>query len=167
LLELSQCRVVQSRVKLRLTGQDQRQQLLGRRFHVCQEPQFLEQLDAQTLGFVNDKGGNRTGRTLLAEQRFELVEEEGLGFRRLRLETKSHRQQPDEVLRRQGRVAQVNRLDVPAWFRLERRTYERGFPRPGFANEHRNGFGRREPVLQVAERLAVTRRQKEEPGIRR
>ena len=51
-------RIVQPLRQLRLTRQDQRQQLLVVGFDVRQQPNFLEQLAAQALRFVDDQRGD-------------------------------------------------------------------------------------------------------------
>ena len=56
LLELTERRIVEPRRQLWLTGQHERQELLGRGLDVREQPRLFQQLGAETLRFVDDEG---------------------------------------------------------------------------------------------------------------
>ena len=68
---------------------------------------------------------------------------------------------------RECRVAQVDAAHFPARLGFERRAQKRRLAGAGLANQHGDRLGRCQPVLEVAQRLAVARREEEEPRVRR
>src|SRR5438046_7453808 len=98
---------------------------------------------------------------------FERVEEYGLGLRRACTKPEPSREGLDEVLAGQNRIVQANPSDVAARFGLERRMEKRRLAGAGLAQQHRQRLGRADAVVQVAERLPVSRRQEQELRVRR
>jgi hypothetical protein len=80
LLQRLQRRKRESGGQFGLTGQDEREQPLGRRLHVAEEAHFFEQLHWQALRLVDDHDAVLTRRTL-RQQRFPQLARKRVLFR--------------------------------------------------------------------------------------
>ena len=78
LLQLPQAAIVQPLRQLRLSGQDDEQQLFVVRLDVGQQPNLLEQFERQALCFIDDQHGCLASPPARFQDDLELEEEVGL-----------------------------------------------------------------------------------------
>src|SRR5262249_17471423 len=120
---------------LRLPCQNQRQQLLGGRLDVRQQPHLFEQLVAQALRLVDDQRGHFLACPARAQLLFERVEQRRLRRRGPGPEPEPRGEYLDELLAPQRRIVEDDRLHALAALRFERRAQQRRLSGPRFADQ--------------------------------
>ncbi len=137
LLQLSKLVALQAIAQLRLTCEDQRQELLCRRFDVGEQPDLFEKTHAQTLRLIHNERGDLTPLAALAEHRAEALQEHRFRDRRLRSKIEFDRERPDEVLGTENGIVDVDAAHVAASVGIERRLNQRRFAGAGLAQQER------------------------------
>ena len=136
-----------------------------RRLDVREEADLLEQLDAEALRLVDDERRGLPGGVAVREAAPRDAREGAPWTRPPRAQIELEGEQPDEVVGAKRGIIQVNAPDVAAPLGFQGRPYQRRLAGSGLANQHGQRFGRRQPVLQDAQRLALRRREEQVLGI--
>ena len=155
LLQLAKVRLFESSAQLGLARQYEGQQLCGARLDIREKTNLLEQFHAQALRLVDHERGRSSRGMLFAQVRLEMFEEARFGFAGFTGEVELHREQPDEVVWAKNGVIQVNASNMTASLRLQRCAYQRALAGSRLSDEERERLCRRQPVLQITQRLAL------------
>src|SRR5262249_9812589 len=117
---------------------------------------LLEHLGTKALGLVNDESRDHAGRPTFAQQKFETLEKQGLRPTHLRAKLELESEQADEVVSTKGGVVEIQASDVATSLGFERRSNQCRFAGSGLANKHGQRFFSEKPVLQDAQRFALS-----------
>jgi hypothetical protein len=136
LLQLAQLERVQTLGQLGLPGQDDRQQLLLRRFDVGEQADLLEQLEAQALRLVDDERRDLVARAARAKLGLERSDQARLGRGRLGGELQPRGEELDELRAGERRVVAHDWPDMATAARLKRRAQDRRLAGARLAHDH-------------------------------
>src|SRR2546428_3500435 len=165
LLELPKRRLVQTIGELGLTDHHDRQQLVACGLDVRQETNLFHELVRQTLRFVDDQRGGAAGFPACQQRSRELEDETGLRGFGPGVEAEAPREKLEELAARQKRIAQVDGARVIGTLLFERGVHQRRLAGTGVTDEDSDAFAAGDAVVQMAQRLAMLRGQKQVPWV--
>src|SRR6185436_13387980 len=167
LLQLPKVGVLQPVGQLRLTGEHERQKFFRWRLDVREQPNLLEELSAQALRLVDNQGRRLASLSTFPQTGLQPIEKDGFRRGGLGSQVELLREEVDEVRLRQHRVVEIDASNVPAALGGQRRLNERGLAGASVPHQERERLHGHQAVLEVAERLALLRRQEQKARIGR
>ena len=114
-----------------------------------------------------DLGSNSVGWALIDEADGKLIAMGSRVFPEGVDRDKTGGERPNEIGSRQCRVTQVDASDMATTLGFQRGAQEGCLARAGFTQQQGERLGRRQAVLNIAERFEVPRRQEEKLRVRR
>src|ERR1017187_1183523 len=157
LLQLPQLRRVKHHLQLRLTHENNLQQLLLRRFQVGQQPDLLQEFVPQSLRLIHHQGGNEPTSVALDEVAVQIKQHLGLGAPGIGQPQVGH-DVLEELHHRQQGIENVAESDVFLAQLRQQATNQQGLARAHLAGDHNEALPAANSVVQVGQGFIVPRR---------